>query len=432
MALSPTVRVGIIIFLALVAVAAVAWFLTGYRIQSAGYPLTATFSDALGLTPGSQVRMAGVTIGYVDEITLDKDQRAVVRMRINQKYWIPRKSRMILRVGMLIGEKYVDIIPNRQAKGFLRSGDTVTGEVPTRFEDLLPQAKRVLANLEETSESLNKLISDERMQADLRASFANIEQATARVDQTMALIQSTIAGQQNDIRAIIDDAACATGNLRSLTEDLKCFAKEGGAQEDIKATLAAARKTAESLERTTASLEKLATSPEFQDDVRQAIKESREAATEVHKVISHVSNIFGGGGLKSKISPRETSFDLTIRPEDDRVRGTASATIQMKDDKFLKLGIYDIGAGNKLIVQPGMGIGPKTDFRYGLYASRLGLGLDHEFSSRTFAGMNLYDSYDPRLDVYAGYSFGGDWGLLLGVDRVFDDNQLTLGVRLTK
>jgi len=109
-----------------------------------------------------------------------------------------------------------------------------------------------------------------------------------------------------------------------------------------------------------------------------------------------------------------------------------STTISLKDDSFLRLGLYDIGAGNKLILQPGQMIDSRMDFRYGIYASRFGLGLDYALSSKWFSSLNLYDSYDPRLDVESGYNVTDDWGVLLGVDRLFDDNKVTLGVRLTK
>ena len=119
--MSPSVRVGIIVFVALVALGGVAWFLTGYRIRIAGYKVTGIFSDAQGLTVGSEVRMAGVAIGVVDRIGLDDHQRASVAMLINRKRKIPVGSTFTLRVGLLIGEKYIDI--ERSIQEFLRIED---------------------------------------------------------------------------------------------------------------------------------------------------------------------------------------------------------------------------------------------------------------------------------------------------------------------
>lgn len=433
MAVSPAVRVGMIIFIALVAFGAVAWFLTGYRIRAAGYMVTAVLDNALGVTKGSEVRMAGVTIGVVDDISLDRNQRAVVRMLINKRYRIPVRSRFILRVGMLIGEKYLDIVPNRETREYLESGDNVEGEVPTRIEDLLPQTQELLANLTEASENLRDLLGDRELQTQLHRSLANVERATARLDRTMAAIQGTVIAEQDEMRAIVSNVALASENVRDLTAELEQFVKQGGLQENIGETLASARRSAESLERTTVSLEKLATAPEFQEDIRGTVSEAREAVKEARGVIDRLGRIFGKGpSLTAGIPTRESSVEALYRPGDGRFRTTLSTTVPLREDNFLDLGIYDVGAGNKLILQPGRPMSSTTDLRYGIYASRLGLGLDHVFSSRTFGALNLYDPDEPRLDVRAGYNITDNWGVLLGVDSLFGDNQLTLGVRLTK
>ena len=434
MAISPAVRVGIIIFLALVALALVAWFLTGYNIRASGYTITAIFDDALGLTTGSEVRMAGVTIGYVEDITLDQDQRAVVKMLINRRYMIPNGSEFVLRVGMLIGEKYLDIIPNRKGKGFIVAKAIVKGHVPVRIEDILPDAKKLVANLKDVSVSFKEFFADQEFQTRIKNSLANVEMATADLERMMAAIRGTVVEQQDEIQAIVSNAAATSKSLRSITSELECFVKEGGVKENISDTLASAKRTTENLERTTASLEKLVAAPEFQEDIRQTAAEAHETVKQAHEVIDRVSKIFGIGGHGPRISipTRETGLDGLYNPEDNRFRATVTTTIPLRNDSFLDLGIYDLGAGNRLILQPGQAIGPKTDFRYGIYGSRLGLGLDHTFSSRTYGTFNLYDSYRPRLDFQTGYKVTDDWGVLLGVDKLFDDNQFTLGVRLTK
>lgn len=433
MAVGPAVRVGIIIVVALMALAAVAWFLTGYRIRISGYPVAAVFDDALGLTKGSEVRMAGVAIGVVDNISLNRDQRAVVRMLINRRYRIPEGSEFTLRVGLLIGEKYVDIVPNREAREYMQPGARVEGKVPPRFEDLLLPAQELVARLNETAEGLRDLLADEDLRTRLHSSFENIERATAKLDQTMAALQGIVTGEEDEIRAVVSNVALASENLRELTGDLARFAEEGGLQENVSEASASVRRTAESLERTTASLEQLVTAPQFQEDIRETAAEARQAVKEAHEVVGRIGRIFGmGPRLPRKIPTRETNLEAVFRPHDDRFRATLSTTISLKDDSFLRLGLYDIGAGNKFILQPGQTIDSRTDFRYGIYASRLGLGLDYALSSKWFSSLNLYDSYDPRLDVEAGYNVTDDWGVLLGVDRLFDDNELTLGVRLTK
>lgn len=428
MAVSPAVRVGIILFIAVVAFIAVYYFLIGVTNF---YYVTAIFDNAMSLTEGSAVTMAGVPIGVVDRISLDENQRAQVRMKINPKYQIPEGSRFILRVGLLIGEKFIDVIPNRQARTYIRPGTVVEGEVPIRIEDLLPKTERLISNLTEVSENLKNVLGDEEFEGRINRSLANIERATARLDQAMATIQSTVTGGQEEIRVTIRNVALASENVLAATQELERFARQGGLQENIGAAVAATRRAVESLERTTASLEGVVTAPEFQEDIRVTVRTARETVEQARDILDRLGGIFGGGG-RARIPTRETGIEAVFRPEDGRFRANLTATLGSRSDKFLNLGIYDVGAGNKLILQPGKAIGSQTDLRYGIYASRLGIGLDHGFSDRVFGTLNLYDPYEPKLDIQAGYKLDDTWGLLLGVDDLFDENKFTLGARYTR
>lgn len=433
MTVSPAVRVGIIVFLFVALFSAVYWFLTGYGLRRATYPLTVVFDNAGGLIDGSEVRMAGVRIGLVEKPTLSRDQRALVPLLINQKYKIPKGSRFVLRVGVLISDKYVDIVPNRDVRTYLRPGAQVRGEVPPSVEDLIPKAKRLVESLTETSESFNELIGNPEYQARLNRALANIESATFSLDRTMGVIERVVASEQDAIRETVDNVELASRKILGVSREIEAFARQGGLQENLGGTLASARRATESLERTTASLETLVTAPEFQRDVRETVSEAREAVKEAREVLDRVGQIFGRGpGISARIPTHETSLDALFEPEDGSFRATLTANIPTGRDTYLNLGIFDAGGSNKFILQPAQSVDSRFDFRYGIYASRLGLGLDYAFSSRTYGSLNLFDPEDPTLNFQAGYNVADDWGVLLGVDDLLGDNKLTLGARLTK
>ena len=431
MTASPAVRVGIIVFIALVALGAAAWFLTGYQLRIAGYNIIGTFNDAQGLSKGSEVRLAGVVIGYVDRIDLDRRQRAVITMRINRMRKIPVGSTFTLRVGLLIGEKYIDIQPNRRATKFLRPGTVVRGIVPPRIEDLLPQIQQVLNGLNRFTDTMNTVIGNKDFQERLDRSFQNIEHATRLLDQTMSVIHGAVAGQEDEMQAIIGNVQRASDSLADLSRELQEFAEGGGLQENVQGTLESARGAAESLERTATNLEQLVTAPEFQEDVRETVKGAREAIEEAREVIGRVGG-FLGGGRRARIQTRETRIEGLYISDDGHFRATLQTTVPQKDDRFLNLGLYDLGGENKIILQAGQPLGSRTDLRYGLYASRLSLGLDYGFSPKSFGTLNLYDPNDPRLDFEVGYRVSDDWHVLLGVDKLLDENQVTLGARWTR
>src|SRR5512138_2351913 len=75
-----------------------------------GYHLTADFDTVAGLEPKSDVKMAGVPIGKVEEIRL-ADGKPRLLLRIDEGVKIPEDSRASLQSQGLLGEKYVEIAP---------------------------------------------------------------------------------------------------------------------------------------------------------------------------------------------------------------------------------------------------------------------------------------------------------------------------------
>ncbi len=75
------------------------------------YTVYASFNDTGGLTPRGRVSMAGVTVGTIDSITLDKETfQARVAMSIHSDIDnIPADSSAVIRTSGLLGEQYIDI-----------------------------------------------------------------------------------------------------------------------------------------------------------------------------------------------------------------------------------------------------------------------------------------------------------------------------------
>lgn len=74
------------------------------------YEISADFSDATGLTVGDEVRLAGVRIGKVGGVEVDRGH-AVVSMNIDERYSVPDGSRLELAWKNLLGQRFVRIVP---------------------------------------------------------------------------------------------------------------------------------------------------------------------------------------------------------------------------------------------------------------------------------------------------------------------------------
>lgn len=77
-----------------------------------GYTLYAYFASVSGLKDGASIEMAGVEIGNVSEILLDKERlEAKVNLRINQGIQLSEDSIASIKTAGIIGEKFVSISP---------------------------------------------------------------------------------------------------------------------------------------------------------------------------------------------------------------------------------------------------------------------------------------------------------------------------------
>ncbi|MFE8072103.1 outer membrane lipid asymmetry maintenance protein MlaD [Marinobacteraceae bacterium S3BR75-40.1] len=92
------------------------------------YKVYAYFNDIGGLSERAKVSMAGVEVGTVTAVALDRDTyQAKVEMSIrNSVDNIPTDSTAVIRTAGLLGEKYVDISIGADME-YMASGDRFYG-----------------------------------------------------------------------------------------------------------------------------------------------------------------------------------------------------------------------------------------------------------------------------------------------------------------
>jgi phospholipid/cholesterol/gamma-HCH transport system substrate-binding protein len=91
-----------------------------------GYRLTARFNNAGSLKVRAPVNMAGVRVGRVEDVSLDKNTyEAVVTMRIDKGFdTIPTDTYANIFTAGLLGEQYVGLDPGGSTD-YLRDGDLI-------------------------------------------------------------------------------------------------------------------------------------------------------------------------------------------------------------------------------------------------------------------------------------------------------------------
>ncbi|WP_233510026.1 MCE family protein [Actinomadura craniellae] len=195
---SPSRRGGTVLKLG-VAALAVALVAALVVLRLGGEPqhrLTAYFTSTVGLYPGADVRILGIKVGEVTEVTPAGD-KVRVEMRYEARRKVPAGAQAIIINQTLVSDRYVQLTPVYKGSGpLLADGATLhTGRtaVPVEYD-------QIGGSLNELSKALGP-------------DGANSQGALSRLLQVGA---TTLDGQGTDIRTTIGDVSTM---LSTLSED---------------------------------------------------------------------------------------------------------------------------------------------------------------------------------------------------------------------
>lgn len=152
--------------------------LPGSGVGGDTYEVTAVFDQALNLAQGAQVKVNGVSVGRVQDVTAE-DFQAHVTMDIKESTKIPDDSTVRLRYDTPLGELIVQVTPGRSAHD-LGDGDSFAERRTTTapsVEDALASASMLinggrLGELQTIAEELNTTFGGR--ESEIRASLERV------------------------------------------------------------------------------------------------------------------------------------------------------------------------------------------------------------------------------------------------------------------
>lgn len=127
---------------AIVLVVAIGFLMFAYERSAIktvdGYQIEARFSDISGIGLGSDVRVGGLKVGTVDNLSLDeKTYQASIRMQIRDAVKLPKDSSASIASSGLLGDKFVKLDPGGSEE-MLAAGDVIRfTQSSVSFEELI-------------------------------------------------------------------------------------------------------------------------------------------------------------------------------------------------------------------------------------------------------------------------------------------------------
>ncbi|PXY27075.1 MCE family protein [Prauserella muralis] len=210
-----------------VVIAAVAAAVFGYEdlpIVGGGTTYRAEFSEAAGLVPANEVRVAGIKVGEVTDVGLAED-RVLVTFRVSDA-WVGDRTTAEIKIKTLLGQKFLALHPVGEAGQdpdvpIPLERTTTPYDVTTAFEGLATTAEAIdTEQLARSFRTMSETFADSprhvRTALDglsaLSRTIASRDAELAELLGNAHTISATLASSSDEFRRLIDD-----GNLL-LTE----------------------------------------------------------------------------------------------------------------------------------------------------------------------------------------------------------------------
>jgi phospholipid/cholesterol/gamma-HCH transport system substrate-binding protein len=381
-----------------------------------GYTLNILVDSALGLEKGSSVKMAGIKIGFVKDILLNR-RRAQIVMNIYPQFKVPKGSKATLSSLGLLGERFMDIVPSAEEATF-GPGETLEGLPPVSFDQIGSLFVSIGDEVKQLSGSLRDMLNKDTS-ADLRETLKNLSalaselndffaQNKGKLGQTLQSASQALTDIDQRFAEISDNLNKAVGQVGSLADENRAGVKENLAK--IKELLdkfgEVADRLNESLEKirkSEGSLGKLVNEPTLYDEVKGAVADVRKFAGPVSS-LKAVMDFRGEYYGQSDFLKSAMSFGLWF----DRNKLVQT---QIAHDPWGDRFVYSLQGGYRW-----GGLVPRA----GIIESEFGAGLDYYALKEKLAlgveAFNFNRSPRPQFRAYGRYYPGKNIFFVLGVD----------------
>lgn len=221
--LSPEAKVGLFVLLGIILLVYMSLRIGGIKFGRAeGYTLYVDFDSAAGLDKDAAVRVAGVEVGRVKEITL-KNNKAHLVLEIKPGVRVGKDFTAVLTTKGLLGEKYLELVPGSPTAPPLKEGDQITRTTSyADMDKLITVLSDVAGDVKQVTESLSKVLGGPEGEQSLRNIVKNIEEISLRVNGIIAKNDEKLS----DILKNLDEfSALLKNDGPTISAELKLAAK---------------------------------------------------------------------------------------------------------------------------------------------------------------------------------------------------------------
>ena len=385
-------------------------------LRKPGYLLNVQITSALGLEKSSDVKMAGIRIGYVKDIVLDQ-KRARIVMNIYPRFKVPKGSKATLASLGLLGERFMEIVPGGSPES-MSPGETMEGLPTVSFDQIGSMFLDISDELKQLSGSLREVLSKEAA-ADFRRTLANLSSLTAELDAFLAENKGGFGGAVRNASKAFEDIGA---RLREVSDNVNRAVSEYGAL------------AGENREGVKRNMDRIG---EVLEEIGTAVDRLNESLEKVRKSEGSLGKLVNEPGLYDEVEGAVAEVRKVVAPV-----SALRAAVELRGDYYAKSGLVkgamglDLASAGRLL-RAGIAHDPWEDrFKYslqgglrlgglaaraGIIESEFGAGVDYyALGDRLALGVEGFDfnrDPGPRLRLTGKYYAAKNVFLVAGIDN---------------
>jgi phospholipid/cholesterol/gamma-HCH transport system substrate-binding protein len=453
-------------------VAGVGFFMYRFVSRTAGtaggYGVFARMNDATGLAPQSRVMMAGIDVGTITSIRLDRG-KARVDIRMKPEIVLHEDATIAKRTASLLGEYFLALTPGTEGKRILVDGDEITIIIePATTDQIMADLARIADRVKLVSENLANTIGSPEGQEQMKETLKNLAQVTDALNQTVRENRETIRRTLINVEEISGrsgpELKQILENVRVITQDVRSLLAENepkGTAGQIRETVERVNRASSSLESALSHIDSVSARIDKGEGTIGKLTKDETLINEVQGVVEGANDFIGGISRLQTIVGLRADYNFVA----NTIKSYVELRLQPSEDKYYLIEVINDPRGRTTFEQTDVDstnptqpahwrevrttttnqfrfslmfakrIGPFTG-RFGILESTGGVGLDtHLLRDRFEIRQDLFgfgEELQPRWRVALGYEFVQRLWMLAGVDDIFnrDRRDYFIGLQL--
>jgi phospholipid/cholesterol/gamma-HCH transport system substrate-binding protein len=227
--ISHKVRLGIFVSLGiLIFILAIYFIGEKQQLFRSTFRLTGVFKDVAGLQVGNNVRLSGINVGTIDNITIisDTSVRVIILVDENTRQFIKKDAIAGIGSEGLMGNKVLVISPGTGGEKTIENDDVIATSQPIDVDDIMISLKstmdnaayitgdlaKISTNIESGKGTIGRLMMDKTWRQDIQSTIINLKDGSVGF--------KTFMEKTNELDSILVRLNKTIDNTSSITYDL--------------------------------------------------------------------------------------------------------------------------------------------------------------------------------------------------------------------